>query len=88
MEDRGKMIARSIKRIEVGDPPLSNSAEIFELNDGRYQVVLRLLPSQDDWEPGTCPPHQLEIRDYTNGVEANVWFKMLERLLRGTKAPG
>ena len=81
------MTAKSIKRIEVGDPPLTNSAEMFELDDGKYQVVLRLLPSEDDWEPGTCPPHQLEIRDYTNRVEAQVWFKMLERLLGGVRTP-
>jgi hypothetical protein len=66
------MTAKSIKLIEVGDPPLTNSAEIFELDNGRYQVVLRLLPSEDDWESGTCPPHQLEIRNYTNRVEACV----------------
>ena len=83
----GMMTARSIKRIEVGEPPLTNSAEIFELDDGRYQVVLRLLPLEEDWEPGSYPPHQLEIRDYTNRIEAHVWFKMLERLLKGTRTP-
>ena len=68
MNGRATMAAKSIKRIEVGDLSLTNLAEMFELDDGKYQVVLRLLPSEDDWEPGTYPPHQLEIRDYTRAV--------------------
>lgn len=81
------MVARSIKRLEVGEPPLTSSAEIFELEDGRYQVVLRMVPPEDDWEEGSYPAHELEMRNYTNRVEAHAWFKMLERLLQGMHTP-
>ena len=71
------MVATSLKAFVANDTPQSDSAEMFELADGSYQVVLRLMPAEDEWEPGSYPPHKIDIRNYTNRKEAEFWFSRL-----------
>lgn len=81
------MAARSIKEAVVGEPPQTNSVELFQLDDGTYQVVLRLLPPVDQWEAGSYPPPEIDMREYTNRVEARGWFRTVQRMLQKMRPP-
>ncbi|CAA2158536.1 hypothetical protein MBRA_03804 [Methylobacterium brachiatum] len=75
------MAPRSLDEVVVGESLPTHSAELLVLDDGTYEVVLRLTPPEEEWETGSYPPPDIDVRKFENAVEAKVWFKQVKRML-------
>ena len=80
------MPSRSLKECVAGEPPLCHSVEMFGLEDGTYEVILRRQPQRDEEGGFYLPPDRM-IKVFTNRAEAEFQFRTWCNIIKGAEVP-